>query len=63
MSATPSASATAKPCPFERYIKPYLNPYYLTVAAVLGAITTVFGALTLALILIAANFNILSWIE
>lgn len=55
--------ATNKPRPFERYIKPFLNPYYLTVAAVLGAITTVFGALTAVLILIVTNFNILSLIE
>ena len=58
-----STPTTDKTCPFERYIKPWLTPYYLTVAAVLGAITTVFGALTVALILIVANFNILSWIE
>ena len=48
---------------FVRHIKPWLTPYYLVVGAVLGAITTLFGALTLALILIVANFNILSLIE
>ena len=56
------ASATSKTCLFERHIKPFLTPYYFIVAAVLGAITAVFGALTVALILIVANFNILSWI-
>ncbi len=62
--STPSATPTTnKPCPFERYIKPYLNPYYLTVGAVLGAITTIFGGLTALLIIIVANFNILGWIE
>jgi hypothetical protein len=63
-SPTPTAApSAAKPCPFEHYVKPWLTPYYITVAAVLGAITAVFGALTLALILIVANFNILAWIE
>lgn len=57
------APITNKPCPFERYVKPWLTPYYLTVAAVLGAITTVFGVLTVTLILIVANFNILGLIE
>jgi hypothetical protein len=62
-SAQTTSLATNKPCPFERYVKPWLNPYYLTVAAVLGAVTTVFGVLTLVLILIATNFNILGLIE
>lgn len=44
-------------------IKPYLNPYYMTVAAVLGGITTVFGALIVVLIIIATNFNVLGWME
>jgi hypothetical protein len=61
--ATPSPATPKKPCPFERYVKPFLTPYYFTVAAVLGAITAVFGAVTIALILIVANFNILTWIE
>jgi hypothetical protein len=58
-----STPTSNKPCAFERYVKPWLTPYYLTVAAVLGAITAVFGALTVALLLIVTNFNILSWIE
>jgi hypothetical protein len=63
-SPAPAATPTTnKPCPFERYIKPWLTPYYLAVAVVLGAITTVFGVLTLVLILIVANFNILGLIE
>jgi len=48
---------------FERFIQPLLVPYYLFVAVVLGAISAVFGGLTLALLLIATNFNILSLIE
>jgi len=58
-----STPTTSKPCPFERYLKPLLTPYFFAVAAVLGAITAVFGAVTLVLILVVTNFNVLSWIE
>ena len=67
MSApSPTAQVPAQPkfkCLFERHIKPFLTPYYIVVGAVLGGISAVFGALTVALILIVTNFNILSWIE
>jgi hypothetical protein len=43
--------------------KPYLVPYYLTVAAVIGAITTVFVVMTVLIILVATNFNVLGLIE
>jgi len=43
--------------------KPYLVPYYLTVAAVLGAITAGFVVLTVLIILVATNFNVLGLIE
>ena len=43
--------------------KPYLVPYYLTIAAALGAITTVFVVLTILIILVATNFNVLGLIE
>ena len=60
---TPSVPASEKPfCPIER-IKPYLVPYYFTVAAVLGAITAVFVAIFAVLVLVVTNFNILSLIE
>ena len=45
------------------WVKPYLAPYYLTVAAVLGAITVVFVVITVLLVLVVANFNVLGWIE
>ncbi len=66
--ATPSSAAQVSTTPtfksfFERRLKPFLTPYYLVVAAVLGAITTVFGIVTLVLIMIVANFNVLSLIE
>ena len=62
-TSTTSTAPAAKPyCPIE-LLKPYLNPYYLTVAAVLGGITAVFGALVAVLIIIATNFNVLGWME
>jgi hypothetical protein len=58
-----STAATAKPCPFERYLKPFLTPYYFAVANVLGGITMVFVVVTVLLILVVANFNLLDCIE
>ncbi|MCE0498960.1 MAG: hypothetical protein LV481_13550 [Methylacidiphilales bacterium] len=58
-----SPAASAKPCPFERFVKPFLTPYYFVVAQVLGAITVVFAVVTLLLILVVANFNVLDWME
>jgi hypothetical protein len=67
--ATPTKSA-APAKTFAEFIagareraKPYLVPYYLTVAAVLGAITTVFVVMTVVIILVATNFNVLGLIE
>ena len=66
--ATPTSSAAPKT--FAEFIasvregaKPYLVPYYLTVAAVLGAITAVFVVMTVLIILVATNFNVLGLIE
>ena len=44
-------------------VKPFLAPYYLTVAAVLGAITVGFAVVTVLLVLVATNFNVLGWME
>ena len=44
-------------------VKPYLAPYYLTVAGVLGGITVVFVVITVLLIIVVANFNVLGLIE
>jgi hypothetical protein len=66
--STPSAtaaqaSAPTRPfCPIER-LKPFLVPYYITVAAVLGAITVVFAVVTVVLVLVVTNFNVLGLIE
>jgi hypothetical protein len=64
--STPAPAAQApspKPyCPIE-LLKPFAAPYYLTVAAVLGAITAVFAVITVLLVLIVTNFNVLGWVE
>ena len=66
--STPSSAAQASaptPLPFwlMEWVKPYLTPYYLTVAAVLGAITVGFGIVFVLLGLVTANFNVLGWME
>jgi len=67
--STPSPSAeisepkAQRPyCPVEK-LKPYLIPYYLTIAAVLGALTAGFVVVIVLLILVVANFNVLALIE
>ena len=44
-------------------VKPYLAPYYLTIAAVLGAITVSFAIVTALIVLVVTNFNVLDWME
>ena len=44
-------------------LEPYLVPYYLVYAGVLGAITVGFIVLTLVIVLVATNFNVLGLIE
>jgi hypothetical protein len=64
--STPAVASPA-PTPFfkvvEARVKPYLAPYYLTVAGVLGLMTVGFIAAITVLIIVAANFNVLDWIE
>jgi hypothetical protein len=62
MSApTAAANVPMMPKSFKEAVMPFLVPYYLTVAALLGAITTVFVVVITLLILVAANFNVLSY--
>lgn len=66
--STPSPAAPASaPTPpkfcLMKIVKPYLALYYLTVAAVLGAITVGFVVVTVLLILVVTNFNALGWVE
>jgi hypothetical protein len=66
-SSAPSKASTAAPVPFivrvRERVQPYLTPYYIVVGAVLGGITVGFVALTLVIVLIATNFNVLGLIE
>jgi hypothetical protein len=60
------ATTTTKPSPLaavKKRLEPYLVPYYLTLGAVLGGITVGFVVLTLVIVLIATNFNVLGLIE
>jgi len=70
--ATPSpatpASAPKPPQPklierIRELVTPFLAPYYLTVAAVLGAITVGFAIVFVLLAIVTANFNVLGWME
>jgi uncharacterized integral membrane protein len=67
MSAPAPAKASAPEKPFAVRAKelatPYLAPYYLTIAAVLGALTTGFVVVILLLMIVVANVNVLGWTE
>jgi hypothetical protein len=66
-----ATSSSKKPAPtftetvagVKKAAAPYLTPYYLVYGAVLGAITTGFIVLTLIIVLVATNFNLLGLIE
>jgi hypothetical protein len=60
--AAPVSAPTRPFCPIER-LKPFLVPYYITVAAVLGAIPAVFAVATVVIVLVVTNFNVLGWME
>lgn len=40
-----------------------IRPYHVVVAAIVGLITAVFAVITLVIIIVAANFNVLGWVE
>ncbi len=54
----PNPIATLK-----KRVEPFLAPYYLTLGAVIGGITVGFIVLTLVIVLVATNFNVLGLIE
>ena len=60
-SSTPTFSSVLTTV--QKRTKPFLTPYYLTVTAVLGLISVVFGAVILLLVLVVTNFNLLGAIE
>ncbi len=63
MVAAAQAKPTSKPRTFAEILKPYLVPYYLTVAGAIGAITVGFVVAIALLIIVVANFNVLGWVE
>jgi hypothetical protein len=60
--AAEASTPTPKFCLVEK-AKPFLVPYYLTVAGVLGAATVGFVVVIVLLIMVVANFNLLALIE
>ena len=44
-------------------VQPHATTFNLTVVALVGIISLVFGAIILLLVMVAANFNILNLIE
>ena len=61
-----TSTTTDKPCPLatlKKRLEPFLVPYYLVYLALIGAITTGFIVLTLVIVLVATNFNVLGLIE
>jgi uncharacterized membrane protein YidH (DUF202 family) len=63
MATTAAQSASAFLTTVKEKAKPFLTPYYLTVTAVLGLISVVFGVVILLLILVVTNFNLLGAVE
>jgi hypothetical protein len=70
--AEPTAPATVNPLTqvkaqvaevLRRLIQPHTLSFNLTVAAVAGIITVIFATIILLMIMVAANFNLLSLIE
>ena len=61
--ATPASKPPGQKISLKERLAPYLVPYYLTIAAVLGALTAGFVVVVVLLILVAANFNVLGWVE
>ena len=48
---------------FMLLIKPHTMPFHVAALAIAGLITVVFIVITLLMIMVATNFNILDWIE
>jgi hypothetical protein len=48
---------------FQLLIKPHTMPFHLAAAALAGLVTVVFLVITLLMIMVATNFNLLNWIE
>ncbi len=58
------ATPTSKPAAdTKKGLERYMTPYYLAYVAVVGGITVGFIVLTLVIVLVATNFNVLGLIE
>lgn len=62
-TSTPALEPKTAPVDLKKRLAPYFAPYYLAVGTVLGGITVVFVVLTLVIVLVATNFNVLALIE
>jgi hypothetical protein len=64
VSVNPLAIVKAQVAEFmRRMIQPHTLSFNLTVAAVAGIITAAFVTITLLIVMVAANFNVLGLIE
>ncbi len=64
MSASASNAAPTKTVgKLKELLARYAVPYYLAIVGVLGAVTVLFAVLTIVIVLIVTNFNILGLIE
>jgi hypothetical protein len=59
----PSGSVVPFKVRFFDWVKTLAVPYYIAIAAVLGALTAGFVVVIVLLILVATNFNVLGLIE
>ena len=48
---------------FQLLIKPHTMPFHVAATLVAGLITVVFIVITLLIVMVAMNFNLLDWIE
>jgi hypothetical protein len=48
---------------FQLLIKPHTMPFHIAAMAIAGLLTGVFIAITLLIVIVATNFNVLGWIE
>jgi hypothetical protein len=48
---------------FQLLIKPHTMPFHVAAAALAGLVTVLFLVITLLMIMVATNFNLLNWIE
>ncbi len=60
---TPPVTFPARLAWLQRNVRTHVRPYHFAVGGLVGLITAIFAAVLVLMILVATNFNILSWIE